>query len=149
MVPIPGGCARILPYAAFQVKSLSSYPQIYHLLHVSLPKAAGFQWLLITRKVLDARRQGATTEAYGPIRRKEERSKATPQMMPLWLIRNYFLDTFLLFDRYLTFYFTAEAQSSQRVMIFPFAADPPSLKLWRGRVAGKGKPLSPAKGGTV
>jgi hypothetical protein len=36
----------------------------------------------ITRKVLDARRRGATTEAYGAIRRKEERSKATPQMMP-------------------------------------------------------------------
>jgi hypothetical protein len=34
--------------------------------------------ILITRKVLDARRRGATTEAYGAIRRKEERSKATP-----------------------------------------------------------------------
>jgi hypothetical protein len=34
--------------------------------------------LLITSKALDARRRGATTEAYGPIRRKEERSKATP-----------------------------------------------------------------------
>jgi hypothetical protein len=41
---------------------------------------------------------------------------------------------------------------------FPFAADLPSLtafaeatavkKLWQGRVAGKGKPLSPAFGGT-
>jgi len=29
----------------------------------------------------DARRQGATTEAYGPIRRKEERTQATQQMM--------------------------------------------------------------------
>jgi len=38
--------------------------------------------LLITSKVLDARRRGVTTEAYAPIRRKEERSKATPQMMP-------------------------------------------------------------------
>jgi hypothetical protein len=37
---------------------------------------------LITSKVLDARHQGATTEAYGAIRRKEERSTATPQMMP-------------------------------------------------------------------
>jgi hypothetical protein len=37
---------------------------------------------LITSKVLDVRRQGATTEAYGVIRRKEERSKATQQMMP-------------------------------------------------------------------
>jgi hypothetical protein len=34
--------------------------------------------LLITSKVLDARRRGVTTEAYGAIRRKEERSKATP-----------------------------------------------------------------------
>jgi hypothetical protein len=34
------------------------------------------------QQVLDARRRGATTEAYGGIRRKEERSKATPQMMP-------------------------------------------------------------------
>jgi len=30
------------------------------------------------QKVLDARRRGATIEAYGAIRRKEERSKATP-----------------------------------------------------------------------
>jgi hypothetical protein len=29
-------------------------------------------------------------------------------------------------------------------MIFPFAADLPSLKLRQGKVAGKGKPLSPA-----
>jgi hypothetical protein len=45
-------------------------------------RSAGYGILLITRKVLDARRRGATTEAYGAIRRKEERSKATPQMMP-------------------------------------------------------------------
>jgi hypothetical protein len=32
---------------------------------------------LITSKVLDVRRRGATTEAYRVIRRKEERSKAT------------------------------------------------------------------------
>jgi len=31
---------------------------------------------LITSKASDARRQGATTEAYGPIRRKEERTPA-------------------------------------------------------------------------
>lgn len=37
---------------------------------------------MISSKVLDARHQGAKTEAYGVIRRKEERSKATPQMMP-------------------------------------------------------------------
>jgi hypothetical protein len=39
---------------------------------------AGYGTFLITSKVLDARRRGATTEAYGGIRRKEERSKATP-----------------------------------------------------------------------
>jgi hypothetical protein len=53
--------------------------------------AAAYATSLITIKVLDARRRGATTEAYGAIRRKpfdklkverEERSKATPQMMP-------------------------------------------------------------------
>ena len=33
---------------------------------------------LITSKVLDARRRGGTTEAYRAIRRKKERSKATP-----------------------------------------------------------------------
>jgi hypothetical protein len=43
-----------------------------------LLKSAGYGVFLITRKVLDARRRGATTEAYGAIRRKEERAKATP-----------------------------------------------------------------------
>jgi len=42
---------------------------------------------LNTGKILDARRRGATTEAYGAIRRKEERSKATPQMMSCRWIR--------------------------------------------------------------
>jgi hypothetical protein len=41
-------------------------------------KSAGYGTFLITSKVLDARRRGATTEAYGAIRRKEERPKATP-----------------------------------------------------------------------
>jgi hypothetical protein len=50
-------------------------------------KSAGYGLFLITRKVLDARRRGATTEAYRAIRRKpveslkverEERLKATP-----------------------------------------------------------------------
>jgi hypothetical protein len=45
-------------------------------------KSAGYGAFLITSKVLDARRRGWTTEPYGTIRRKEERSKATPQMMP-------------------------------------------------------------------
>jgi hypothetical protein len=42
----------------------------------------GFEEFLITGKASDARRRGATTEAYGAIRRKEKRAKATPQMMP-------------------------------------------------------------------
>jgi len=50
-------------------------------------KSAAYGVFLITSKVLDARRRGETTEAYGAIRRKEERSKATPQMMPCWWIR--------------------------------------------------------------
>jgi len=33
-------------------------------------KLARYAVLLITRKVLDARRRGATTEAYGAMRRK-------------------------------------------------------------------------------
>jgi len=33
----------------------------------------GFEEFLITGKASDARRRGATTEAYGAIRRKEER----------------------------------------------------------------------------
>jgi hypothetical protein len=40
--------------------------------------AAAYATSLITIKVLDARRREATTEAYGAIRRKEKRSKATP-----------------------------------------------------------------------
>ncbi|MCG6982603.1 MAG: hypothetical protein LJE88_14475 [Deltaproteobacteria bacterium] len=63
-------------------------------------KSAAYGIFLITSKVLDARRRGATTEAYGVIRRKEERLKGTPpfdfaqgrepaerQMMPCWGIR--------------------------------------------------------------
>ncbi len=37
----------------------------------------GYVVFLIASKVLDVRRRGATTEAYGVIRREEERSKAT------------------------------------------------------------------------
>jgi hypothetical protein len=48
---------------------------------VSKLKSSVYGVFLITSKVLDARRRGATIEAYGAIRRKEERSKATPQMM--------------------------------------------------------------------
>jgi hypothetical protein len=55
---------------------------ICHLIWASNLKPAGNWVCLITSKVLDARRRGATTEAYEAIRRKEERTKATPQMMP-------------------------------------------------------------------
>jgi hypothetical protein len=41
-------------------------------------KLTAYGLFLITSKALDARRRGATTEAYGAISRKEERSKATP-----------------------------------------------------------------------
>ncbi len=60
--------------------------QIHHLLRVSRLKSAGYGKFLITSKVLDVRRRGATTEVYGAIHRKpveslkverEERSKAT------------------------------------------------------------------------
>jgi len=44
--------------------------------------SVGLGQFLITSKASDARRRGATTEAYEPIRRKEEQAKATPQMMP-------------------------------------------------------------------
>jgi len=40
-------------------------------------KSAAYEAFLITNKVLDARRRGAMTEAYGAIRRKEERSNST------------------------------------------------------------------------
>jgi hypothetical protein len=57
---------------------MSTKSQIHLEICVSLLKSTGFEEFLITSKVLDARRQGATTEAYGAIRCKEERSKATP-----------------------------------------------------------------------
>jgi hypothetical protein len=41
-------------------------------------KTAGHGVFLIPSKVLDAGRRGATTEPYAVIRRKDERSKATP-----------------------------------------------------------------------
>ena len=39
-------------------------------------KLVGYLAFLITSKILDVRRRGATSEAYGAIRRKEERSLA-------------------------------------------------------------------------
>ena len=53
-------------------------PLIHHPFWISSMKPENYGVLLITSKALDARRQGVTTEAYGAIRRKEERSKATP-----------------------------------------------------------------------
>jgi hypothetical protein len=50
---------------------------MYGLIWVLRLKLEGLGAFLITRKVLDVRRRGATTEAYGAIRRKEKRSKAT------------------------------------------------------------------------
>ena len=64
-------------------KSAASFP---------MPKTeARFGQFLVTSKASHARRRGATTEVYEAIRRKpvesfkverEERAKATPQMMP-------------------------------------------------------------------
>jgi len=51
-------------------------------MHNLIQQEAGHEQFLITSKASDARRRGATTEAYEAIRRKEERAKATPQMMP-------------------------------------------------------------------
>ena len=65
--------------------------QVHRLILVSGLKSAAYGVFLFTSKVLDARRRGATTEAYGVIRRKEERSKGTPQMMPCWWIRDVYL----------------------------------------------------------
>ena len=43
---------------------------------------SGFERFPVNSKAPDARRRGATSEAYGAIRRNEKRAKATPQMMP-------------------------------------------------------------------
>jgi hypothetical protein len=55
-----------------------STSQIHCQIHGSLLKSVRFGKFLIASKILDARRRGATSEAYGATRRKEERSKATP-----------------------------------------------------------------------
>jgi hypothetical protein len=52
--------------------------QAHRLIWVLKLKLVGYVAFLITSKVLDVRRRGATTEAYKEIRRKEGRSKATP-----------------------------------------------------------------------
>ena len=93
---------KLAPYNSGLIQSTQMHRPIW----LSGVKSAASGVYLITSKVLDARRRGATTEAYGAIRRrgptprKEERSKATPsfdfaqgrepverQMMPCWWIR--------------------------------------------------------------
>jgi hypothetical protein len=80
-----------MTFRIYEIKHLSEIPlkfnlintvQIHRVIWVLRLKLVGYVAFLITSKVLDVRRQGATTEAYGSIRRKEKRSKATPQMMP-------------------------------------------------------------------
>jgi hypothetical protein len=51
--------------------------QIHRLIWELGLKLVAYVAFLITSKVLDVRRRGATTEAYGVIRRREERSKTT------------------------------------------------------------------------
>jgi hypothetical protein len=53
------------------------FPQNHLQIWVLKVKLLGYVAFLITSKVLNVRRRGATIEAYGVIRRKEERSKAT------------------------------------------------------------------------
>jgi len=45
-------------------------------------KSDGLGIFLVTGRVSDARRRGATIEAYIQVRRKEERPMATQQMIP-------------------------------------------------------------------
>jgi hypothetical protein len=70
-----------LPFHSPQEGAREKDTQIHHLILLSGTNLAVYGVFLITSKVLDARRRGDATEAYGTIRRKEERSKATPQMM--------------------------------------------------------------------
>ena len=58
-------------------RKLREKAQIHRLIHDSLQESLGLGTFLITNKAADARRQGAMSEAYGAIRRKEERAKAT------------------------------------------------------------------------
>jgi hypothetical protein len=57
-------------FRALLVKGPWGHPQIHRLIRLSRLKPAGYGVFLITSKRLDARRRGATTEAYGAIRRK-------------------------------------------------------------------------------
>jgi hypothetical protein len=51
-------------------------PQIHRLIQDSFSKSAGVATFLITSKASDARRRGATTEAYALVRRKPAPAKA-------------------------------------------------------------------------
>jgi hypothetical protein len=70
------------PPAAEFAGRVQEVSQIHRLIYVLIMISGCFEVFLITSKVLDARRRGATTEAYEQYSAKEERSKATPQMMP-------------------------------------------------------------------
>ena len=65
-----------------KASSANIYAQIHRVIQLFRVILLGYVTFLITSKGLDVRRRGATTEAYRAIRRKEKRSKATPQMMP-------------------------------------------------------------------
>ena len=65
------------PVWATACEDVTHLSQIHRLISVLRLKLVGYVAFLITSKALDVRRRGATTEAYGVIRRKEERSKAT------------------------------------------------------------------------
>jgi hypothetical protein len=58
------------------VKQNPCFPPIQRLIRVLRLKLVGNVAFLITSKVLDVRRRGATTEAYGVIRRKPAPAKA-------------------------------------------------------------------------
>jgi hypothetical protein len=55
---------------------LTNQYQIHRLIHVSLLESVGNVSFLITSKILDVRRRGATSEAYRAIRRKPAPAKA-------------------------------------------------------------------------
>ena len=72
----------MLTWILLRISLIYLAPLIYHLIQLPSLKLEASRKFLITRKVSDVRRRGATTEAYGDIRRRKERSKATPQTMP-------------------------------------------------------------------
>ena len=66
-----------MTFRATHIKSIGIVNfQIHRQFYVSTLKSADYAVFLITSKVLDVRRRGATTEAYGVIRRKPAPAKA-------------------------------------------------------------------------